>query len=230
MILQTWGDVLVRSFQDLALGVISFIPNLLVAIIIFLAGWVVGSLLGRMVEKAVDAIRVDEALKSAGVEVMFHRAGWKLHSGRFLGVLVEWFIVVAFLVASFEVLGLNQVNTFLQQVVLLYLPQVIIAVLILLVAGVLAQAIQKIVSGAAAAANIHSANFLGSFAKWAIWIFAVMIVLDQLGIATSFVQTLFTGLIISVSIAAGLAFGLGGQDAAARFIENVKREISDNKK
>lgn len=226
MILQTWGNVLVASFRDIGLGLVAFIPNLLIAIIIFLAGWVVGSLLGRIVEKAIDAVKVDNALRSAGIETMLHRAGWKLHAGRFLGMLVEWFVIVVFLVASFDVLGLNQVNAFLQQVVLLYLPQVIIAVLMLLVAGVVAQVMQRIVTGAAAAAGIHSANFLGSVTKWAIWIFGILTALYQLGIAAPFVQTLFTGVVVAVSVAVGLAFGLGGQEAAARLLENVRREIS----
>lgn len=228
MILETWGDVLVRSFQDLGFGVVSFIPNLLIAVVIFLAGWVVGALLGRVVEKTIDTVKVDNALRSAGVEEVLHRAGWTLHSGRFLGMLVEWFVIVAFLIASFEVLGLNQVNAFLQQVVLGYLPQVIVAVLILLVAGVVAQAMQRVVSGASAAAGIAHARFLGSFTKWSIWIFAALVALDQLGVASAFVQTLFTGVVVAVSIAVGLSFGLGGQEAASRFIENVKREATGN--
>ena len=227
MILETWGNVLVKSFQDLGFGVISFIPNLIIAIVIFLAGWVVGSLLGRVIEKAIDAIKVDNALRSAGVEAVLHRAGWKLHSGKFVGMLVEWFVIVAFLIASFEVLGLSQVNIFLQQVVLLYLPQVIVAVLILLVAGVLAQAMQKLVTGAASAAMLSSARFLGSVTKWAIWIFAVLIALNHLGIAAPFVQTLFTGIVVAISVALGLAFGLGGQEHASRFIDMIKREATD---
>ena len=119
---------------------------------------------------------------------MLHRAGWKLHSGRFLGALVEWFIIVAFLIASFDVLGLNQVNMFLQDVILSYLPQVIIAVLILLVAGVVAQVTQRLVTGATNAAGLPSANFLGAISKWAIWVFAVLVALSHLGIAAPFVQ------------------------------------------
>jgi small-conductance mechanosensitive channel len=227
MILQTWGGVLAQSFRDLGFGVVSFLPNLLIAIIIFLAGWVVGSLLGRVVEKVIDTIKVDNALRSAGVETVLHKAGLHLHSGRFVGMLIEWFIIVVFLIASFDVLGLTQVNIFLQQVVLLYLPQVIVAVLILLVAGVVAQVMQRIVSSAAAAGGVSSANFLGSFTKWAIWIFALLTALYQLGIAAPFVQTLFTGVVVAVSVAAGLAFGLGGQDAASRFIESVRKETSE---
>ncbi len=133
-----------------------------------------------------------------------------------------------FLVASLEVLGLTQVNTFLQQVVLLYLPRVIVAVLILLVAVVIASAMQRVVVGAAKAADIRSANFLGSVTKWSIWVFAVLMALFQLGIAAPFVQTLFTGVVVALSIGFGLAFGLGGQDAAAGFLAKVRSEIKNH--
>ncbi len=227
MLLQTWGDVLVRSFQDLGMGVISFLPNVVVAIVIFLAGWVVGALLGKVVARVVDALRIDDALRSAGIEEVLHRAGFKLDSGIFVGALVKWFVIVSFLVASFDVLGLSQVNIFLQQVVLLYLPQVIVAVLMLLVAGVVAEASQNIVGGAARAAGVSSANFLGSITKWSIWIFAILTALYQLGVAAPFVQTLFTGIVVAASVAFGLSFGLGGQEAAGRFIDRLRKEIAE---
>jgi hypothetical protein len=134
-----------------------------------------------------------------------------------------------FLVASLDVLGLSQVNQFLQNVVLSYLPKVIVAMFILLVAVVIAEAMQKIVIGSARAANIKSANFLGAATKWAIWIFAILTTMIQLGIAVSFIQTLFTGVIIAFSLAIGLSFGLGGQEAAAGYIEKIRREIADRK-
>lgn len=226
--LETWGNVLSRSFQDIWLGVASFVPNLVIAIIIFVIGWVVGALIGKLISQLFRSIKVDQALRSAGVEEVTKRAGYDLDSGRFVGGLVKWFIIVVFLVAAFDVLGLAQVNVFLQEVVLLYLPRVIVAVLILLVAVVIADAMQKVVVGSARAANIRSANLLGSVTKWAIWIFAILTVLFQLGIAAPFVQTLFTGFVVAVSLAVGLAFGLGGQGAAADVVEKLKREVADH--
>ena len=219
--------MLLKSFQDLWLGVLNFIPNIIVALVIFLAGWVVGSILGRVVAQVVGAIRVDSALRHAGVEGVLHRAGFRLDSGRFLGALVEWFVIVAFLIASFDVLGLYQVNAFLQQVVLLYLPQVIVAVLILLLAGVLSDASERLVIGTARAAGVSSAVFLGHVTRWAIWVFAILTALYQLGVATPFVQTLFTGIVIAVSVAVGLSFGLGGQGAAARLIDKAYKDLAE---
>jgi hypothetical protein len=227
MVLNTWADVLSASFQDLLAGLIIFIPNLLIAIIIFVIGWLIGFGLERVVKQVVDSLRIDSALKAAGVEGVVERAGFNLSSGLFLGILVKWFVIVVFLVAALDVLHLEAVNAFLRDVVLGYLPQVIVAVMILLVAAVIATAAQTVVSGAAKAAGLISANLLGNVARWAIWIFAILAALAQLNVATAFVQTLFTGVVIAVSLALGLAFGLGGQQAAARYIEHIRSEIKD---
>ncbi len=125
-------------------------------------------------------------------------------------------------------LGLRQVNIFLQDVVLTFIPQVIVAVLILIVAAVVADASQKVVVGAARAAEIRVAHFLGGLTRWSIWVFALLIALSQLGVANFFAQTLFTGVVIALSLAIGLAFGFGGQEAASRFIEKLRKDISHN--
>jgi len=224
MFLTRWADVLTISFQNLFYGLVEYLPNLLIAIIIFVLGWIIGAGLGRVVAQVVNSLRVDQALRAAGVERVLERAGFSLNSGAFLGMLVKWFFILVFLVAALEVLGLTQVTMFLTAVVLGYLPRVIVAVLILLVAAVIAEAAQRLVAGSARAANLRSANFLGSMTRWAIWIFAVLAALDQLGV-TPFVQTLFTGVVVALALAFGLSFGLGGQQAATRFIDRMQSEM-----
>ena len=225
MLLETWGQVFTRAFQDISTGIIAYTPKLFVALVIFILGWMFGAILGRIIAQIIKAIKVDNALREAGLEEVFSKAGFTLDSGKFLGGLVKWFVVIIFLVASLEVLELDQVTIFLQDVVLLYLPNVIAAVLILLVAAVIAEVMQKIVSGSAKAADLSSARFLGTVTRWAIWLFAILAALAQLNVATAFVQTLFTGIVIAVSLALGLAFGLGGQDAAAKYIEHLKKDL-----
>jgi small-conductance mechanosensitive channel len=220
------NNVLTVSFFELWNGILQFIPNIVIAIIIFVVGWLIAAALGRIVEQVVTALKVDKLLKSTPVSDMVERAGYKLDSGAFVGALVKLFFIVVFLVAALDVLNLDQVTFFLQTVVLGYLPQVIVAVLILLVAAVVAEIAAKAVMGAAKAAHVKSAGFVGSVAKWAIWIFAVLVALDHLQVASAFVQTLFTGVIVAFSLAVGLAFGLGGQQAAANFIEKVKNDMS----
>jgi len=221
-----WVRVLTESFQDLWIGFIDFVPNLIVAIIIFIIGWVIGAVLGRVVSQIIKSIRVDSVLEGIGVSDILSKAGFRLDSGAFVGGLVRWFFIIAFLVASFEVLGLSQVTLFLQQVVLSYLPNVIVAALILLVAAVIADAMQKIVVGSAKAADVSHAHFLGGVTRWAIWIFAIIIALSHLGIAPQFMYTLFTGFVAMLAIAGGLSFGLGGRDAAERYIEKLRGDIS----
>lgn len=228
MLLNTWGQVLTLSFQNLWVGVVNFVPNLIVALVILIVGWLIGALLGRAVAQVFRALKVDEALRRAGFESFLHKGGVRLDSGGFIGALVKWFVIVVFLVAAFDVLGLNQVNVFLQDVVLGYLPRVIVASLVLLVGGVVGDVIGRVVSTGAKTASIHSAHFAGAIAKWAVWIFAILVAFSQLGIGAAFSQTLFTGIVIAISLALGLAFGLGGQEQAARFLERLRSEMRGN--
>ncbi len=226
MYLTNWGDVLTLSFQNLWMGVVNFVPNLVVAIIIVILGWLVGALLGRAIWQVFRSLKIDEALRRAGFESFMRRGGIDLDSGAFVGGLVKWFVVVVFLVAAFDVLGLTQVNLFLQQVIIAYLPRVIVASLVLLFGGVIGDILERVVVTAARTAEIRSAHFAGTVAKWAVWIFAILVALSQLGIAAAFSQTLFTGIVIAISLALGLSFGLGGQEAAARFIERLRGDMS----
>ena len=222
-----WADGLVGSFNSVLYGVMSFLPTIIIAIIVLLLGWVIGIALGKVVSQVVRSLKIDRALASAGVEDLVNKTGFKLDSGRFLGELVKWFVIVVFLVTALDILGLSDVNEFLQSVVIGYIPQVIAAVLILLIAVVIAEALRKTVVASAKAADIQSANFLGSVTKWSIWIFAILAALYQLGIGSVFIQTLFTGVIVALSLAFGLAFGIGGRDAAADYIAKMRKEISD---
>ena len=214
------------SFQNLWVGVVNFVPNLVIALVILILGWLVGALLGRAIAQVFRSLKVDEALRHAGFESVVRRGGMNLDSGAFIGGLVKWFVIVIFLVAAFDVLGLSQVNLFLQEVVLAYLPRVIVGALVILVAGVIGDVIERVVVTAAKSAGVRSAHFAGAVAKWAVWVFGILVALSQLGIATAFSQTLFTGIVVAISLALGLSFGLGGQEQAARFLERLRADMS----
>lgn len=226
MIVAQWADVFTRSFQDLWFITVNFIPSLVFAVVIFIIGWVIGSIVGRVIAQVIRALRLDDALRGAGLEDLMGRAGFALNSSRFVGELVKWFIIVVFLMSSLEVLGLTQVNIVLQSVILIYLPQVIAAVIILILAAVVAELSKGLVVASARAAGAHSAHLMGSITKWAIWILALLAALSQIGIAAEFAQTLFMGVVIGLSVAFGLAFGLGGKDAAAAYIDKLRKEMS----
>ncbi|KKS95484.1 hypothetical protein A3B05_03070 [Candidatus Giovannonibacteria bacterium RIFCSPLOWO2_01_FULL_43_160] len=227
MLVQTWGDVLVLSFQQLWGGVVVFVPKLIIALVVFIIGWIIAVALGKVVEQIIKALKVDTALKSLGMEEPISRAGMKLDSGAFIGALVRWFFILVFVLAAFDVLGLSQVTEFLRSVVLAYIPQVIVAALILVAAALLAETVNNVVQGSARAAHLPSAGLLGGVAKWSIWIFAILAALFQLGIAGPFVQTIFTAFVAMVALAGGLAFGLGGKEAASRYLEKLRSDISN---
>jgi hypothetical protein len=229
MELNNWSAVLLESFQDLWFQVAQILPNLIVAIIILALGWVIGSLFGKLIARFVSALKVDDALARAGVRTFVERSGYSLNAGAFLGALVKWFIFAVFLVAAFDVLGMHQVNAFLHEVVLGFLPQVIVAVIILLVAALLADVVQNAVTAAARGANLRSAAFLGTAARTAIWVFASFAALNQLGVAQEFLQILFTGIVIALALAIGLAFGLGGREEAARILANAREGLTSKR-
>lgn len=224
MVLRTWGDVIVESLMQSWAAVGNFIPLFIGAVVVFLIGWIVAVALGSLIEQVVKALRIDAILQKLELEKALERGGVRLNSGVFLGALVRWFVIIVFLLAAANILGLSQVSEFLTQV-LYYIPNVVVAALILLIALKVAEVVERSTRASAEAAGMRGA-IVGVMARWAIWIFAVVAALLQLGVATILIQTLVTGLVAMLAIAFGLAFGLGGKDAASSFIDRVKREIS----
>lgn len=223
MVLQTWGDVIVASLQQVWASVANFVPLLIGAVVVFIIGWIIAASLGKLVEQIVHALKVDSFLSKLDMERTVEKAGWKLNSGAFLGGLVKWFLVVVFLLAAANILGLTQVSDFLRDV-LLYIPNVVVAALILIIAALVSVTVERLVRGSVEAVGYRGA-LVAVVARWAIWVFAFVAALLQLGIATSLLQTVVTGLVAALALAFGLSFGLGGKDAAAAFIEKIKGEL-----
>lgn len=227
--LENLGDALVLSFQQALGSVIGFVPQLLVALILFIIGLFIAYSIGHLVEQIVKALRVDQALQKLEVERVIERAGWKLNSGAFLGGIVRWFLIVVFLLAAVDTLQLSAVSEFLKNV-LLFLPNVFVAALILVIAMLVASAAERLARGAVEALGYRGA-IAGVVVRWAIWIFAIVSALDQLNIkfAEDLPRTIITQILLGINIAAGLtiglAFGLGGKDAAADFIAKIRGEL-----
>lgn len=209
------------SFQALWAQVVQFVPELIVALIVLIIGWILANILKQIVERIFDKLKVNAALDAAGVERLTEKAGVPLKAGVFVGTLVKWFVILVFFVAALDVVGLPDVTFFIRDVVLGYLPRVIVAVLILLVAVVVADVAGSSARAAARAADVHGAEFFGRLAYYAIVVFAVLAALSQLQIAPELIQTLFMGVVFAVSLALGLSFGLGGRDAASRYINKM---------
>ena len=222
----TWGDVFNSSLQNLWLSFIQFIPNLILAIIFFIIGWVLGSLIAKAFEHVFTALKVDNLFRSIGAGEFFQKAGINLNTGYFVGQVMKWFVIIVFLLPSLSLVGMDYVASFLKDDVLGFLPRVIVAVFILIIATIVADALSKTVIAGTKAMSVSSAHMLGTIVKYSVWIFAIIIALGQLGVAPQYMQILFTGIIAMIAIGGALAFGLGGKDAAARFISKVSNEMS----
>lgn len=216
------------AFGNMWAEVITFMPMLLTALLILIVGWILGGVLKRVVQTVFTRMKVNEALDAAGVDVLTERAGYKLQAGLFVGTLVKWFVIAVFFVAALDILRLTEVTEFVREVVLGYLPNVIVAVLILIAASVVANIASTAVVSGVRAAQMGSAEMFGKIAYYAIITFAILAVLNQLKIAPELVQMLFAGLVFASALALGLAFGLGGRDTAARYLDKMTGRNNHN--
>ena len=220
------GGPLQGSMGDLWHATLVYVPTVLAAVIFVIIGWVIGVILSRLIEEGSRILRLDTILRSAGVGGITKEFGFELNIGKFLGTLVLWFVTLSFLFAALQMVDLTMVTIALEQVVLFYLPHVIAATLIIILAAVVADLVKKFVANSATVAGSHHGNFAGSVAQWSIWSFAILTALTELGIASDFLHMLFAGIVFASALAGGLAFGLGGRDAASRLIERVGSDIS----
>jgi hypothetical protein len=223
---QTWGEAITTSLIGLWERFVNFLPSLVGAVLVFVAGWIVAVALGKVVEHIVKMVKVDDVMEKAGTKARFEKAGVKLDVAKFLGGLVKWFLILVFLMAATDILQLKQVTTFLNSIVL-YLPNVVVAAVILAVAFLVASFVYSVVKGSSRVAGIVSATLLATIAKWAIVIFGFLAALIQLGIAASLINTLFIGFVAMLALAGGLAFGLGGKEEAASILKKVRQEITE---
>ncbi len=226
-LLTTEGQVLATSLQGVSAKVLELLPSIVLALIVFLVGWFIASVVATAVAQIVKALKVDNALKNVGLEDALNKGGWSLDSASFLGGLVKLFVVIVFLVASLEILGLSQVNLLLSELVIGFLPNIFVVIILLIVAAFLADLLSKLSLGFAKASGISSASasVLGKLASWIVWVIAVLMALSQLNIGVAVLNTLFLAVVSGLALAFGLAFGLGGKDVAAYYLEKFKREI-----
>ncbi len=225
MVIENWLNIVRASIQQVWITVASFLPSLLGALLVLIIGLIVSSVLDRMVERMIHYLKLDALLRRLGIEAFMHRANMKLDAGIFLGKVVYWFFILVFVLAASEILGFSALSAFLGTV-LMYIPQVLIAVLILLVTLIVANFLRGLVRASVMSANIGHAKALATITWWIVTIFGLSIALDQVGVAMGIINTLITGLIAMLALAGGLAFGLGGREHASRWISKLENEVT----
>ena len=204
----------------------NLVPSLLLAIILFIIGLIVASVVSSAIAQVIRATKIDKLFESAGTEVFLNKMNLKLDIGKFFGVIIKWFIIIVFLMASLQIIQLTEVSQFIGAMIILYLPKVIVIIIILMLATIIADTFKKIVIASSRAANINSSEILGSISKCAVWVVAVMLILSQFDDIKNYMLIIFAGIVSFIVIAGGIAFGIGGKDAASRTIERISREIN----
>ncbi len=227
---QGWSDAIVNSLAGLWAQFAFFLPSLLAALIVFFIGWAIAVAGGRLVEKMLVVLRVNQAFERLnGLKRAAERAGLKLNIPLVVGEIVKWFLLIVTLLATTDILGLDEISTFLTSV-LLYIPNVVVAALILVIAVVLANFVYKTVSASIKAAGFSSANTIAAVSKWAIIVFAILSALIQLNVAVTLIQTIVTAFFAMIALAGGLAFGLGGKEVAVKWLKKFEADLTGERK
>lgn len=214
-----WAQATATAVQDSLVKILNFLPNVIGAILIVIVGVVVAVILRRLVFELFKVLKIEDLSERAGLAAILRRAGIETTITSVVGTLVKWITIVVFFLPAAEVINLTQVSQLIYGV-LNYVPNVIVAVIILFFGGLLADFVASLVRGSAALLKVKTVKILTGVTRYAIIIFVVLAALNQLKIASELIQTLWTGLVVLIAIAGGLAFGLGSKDVASKVIED----------
>ncbi len=220
-----WSVITTEALQETWRAFLFFLPKLIGAIIVFVIGWLISSALGRLVAEALKLLKFNQVFERSNWKEALEKADLKVNPSDFVGGICKWILVIVFLLASVDILGFEEFADILSRVIS-WLPNLIVAIAIFIVAIILTDILEKIIKASVEKMGIEHAGFLGTLVRWSVYFFALVAILIQLEVAPSIINTLFTGIVGMFSLAFGLAFGLGGKDAAAKVIEDFKRKIS----
>ncbi len=211
------GETLVDSINRSIFAAASFIPNLIVGLIILLIGILLGSIVRNLIISILNTVKLENQLKRYGIPEGRKGFSWV----NIFGEITRWFVIILFLIPTADVWNLPQIITMLNAF-LLYLPNVIVAVIMALVGFALARIAHDLILASAHGVSPDTAQMIATVARWAIVVFIALAVLTQLGVASDLIRILFTGFVAMVAIAGGIAFGLGGQDTAKRILDTLR--------
>jgi hypothetical protein len=214
----SFGERMADSFASAMTLLFAAVPRIIGFIVVVLIGWFVASLIAKAIATLLRTVRFNDLAARTGITAFAQRARVTTDPAEMVATIVKWLIRVVVLLVAFDVLGLPAVSEVLREF-LLWLPNLIVAIAVLLIAGVAAGALSNVVRGAAAEAGFRNPETLATVTRVTVWAFAVVIAVNQLGVAQALIATLLTGVVGAVALAVGLAFGLGGRDMAARKLE-----------
>jgi hypothetical protein len=195
------------------------IPKVIGFLVILIIGWLIASALAGIVASVLRSVRFNDLAQRSGFSGFVHNMGVQTDASGFVAGATKWFIRLIVLTVAFDALGLPAVSQVLQQI-LLFIPNLIVALMVLVLGGLIANAFAGLIRGATSEAGLGNPDLLANIGRIAVWGFAIVIAVNQIGIASTLVNTLFMGFVGALALAAGLAFGLGGRDTASQIVRN----------
>ena len=224
--IEVWYQTTYDSLLGLWKGFLNFIPSLLAAIIVFIIGWFIAEVIGKLVARILKVLKLNQIFDRANWKEALEAAEIKVNISEFIGGICKWVLVVVFLSVSVEILGLSQFASLLNRLIS-WLHNLIVAVAIFVVAIIVADILSRLIRASVKKIGVKYGGFLSALVRWAIYIFAGLAILLQLGVTPTIIQTIIVGFVGMIALALGLSFGLGGKDAAAKLIEDFKKKISE---
>jgi hypothetical protein len=221
---QDTGDALRASLAGALNTFLSAIPRIIGFAVVLIVGWIISSLLARGVQALLHAVKFNELARRSGFADFVQKMGVKDDSSGVIANIVKWFVRLIALVVAFDTLGLPAVSNVLQQL-LLWLPNLVVALVVLVIGGLAAKALSQLVRGASAEAGFTNPNMLATVASVAVWGFTIVVAVNQLGIATTLINIMLVGVVGALALAFGLAFGLGGRERAAQMLERAGNNV-----
>ena len=225
----TYSDWSLSIVQPFLQTLVTFVGNLILAIIIFVIGYLISAGIGKIIAEILKSIKFNKLFDKEGWHHALQRANVDVDPSEFIGAIFKWVFVIVSLLIAVDILRLAQFGMVLTQV-LNYLPNVIVASLIFVVAVIISDIIEKVVRIAVEKMKVGHAYLAASIVKWSIWIFTIFLVLEQLLPNSLLVKTLYMaivyGIVGAVSLGIALAIGLGGKDTAAEVIRDMKSKIT----
>lgn len=213
-----WGDAVLVSATDALRNFLGFLPQLVGAILVLVIGWIIAGLIAGLIQRVLERIGFERAAQSTGIASFVKRSGSDWTVSKVVAEIVKWFIRLIAIQAAASILGMEQISEIINDI-LRWLPNLVVALAIIVIGALIARFVAGVVRGATSEMGFANPDLMASIAQYAIIVFAVIAAVDQLGIAETVVNTLFTGLVIAVAAAFAIAFGLGGQQTAARITE-----------
>ena len=166
---QDWSTVTIEALQNLWRGFVQFIPKLIGAIVVFIIGWFVSVWIGKLVAEILKRIGLDKIFEKTKWQAAMEKADFKMKMSEFIGAIVKWVLIIVFLLAAVEILGLNQFANFLGKIVG-WLPNLVVAAAIFVVAVIISDIAEKLVKTIVGKMSVSYVSMAGSIVKWSIWI------------------------------------------------------------